>query len=247
MRIRKIRFKILGNQGLYYRIFVILINTLFFKVGAKQAMANFGALGASLIWNSINMILYFLYHTIFAKFFMLGIPTKGCVLWLTGLSGSGKTTLAKAVKKELENMGKKVVHLDGDTVRKGLSKDLGFSLEDRRKNLERVGELATLLSNNDIIVICSFISPIRKVRKELRKKIKNFIEIFIDAPLKECEKRDVKGIYFKARKGKIRDFTGIGQRYEKPNKSEITCKTKKETIEESVSKIINYLKNYENK
>ena len=241
MRKRKINKTTFSWQGIIYRIFVISINALFFKIGAKQAMQNFGALGASLIWNTINMILYFLYHGIFLKIFSLEVKTKGLVLWLTGLSGSGKSTIADKLQEELLKRGKIVQQLDGDIVRKTICKDLGFSLEDRRINLERTGEIAKILIDNNTIVICSFISPIRKVRRKLRKNIKNFIEIYIECPLKICEERDVKGLYKKARKGLIKSFTGISQKYEKPVNPEIICNTDKEKINESVSKIIKYL------
>ena len=203
MKRRKINKKIFSWQGITYRIFVIGVNALFFKIGAKQAMENFGALGASLIWNSINMALYFLYHGIFLNLFSLEIKTTGKILWLTGLSGSGKTTISNKLTRALLKRGKTVQQLDGDILRKTINKDLGFSLEDRKKNLERAFHIADLLAKNNVIVICSFISPIRKLREKFKQQTKNFLEIYINASLEICEKRDPKGLYNKARKGQI--------------------------------------------
>ena len=243
MRRRRIHYRNFSWQGITYRIFVICINALFFKIGAKQSMQNFGAVGASLIWNSINMILYFFYHGIFLKLFSLETQTKGYILWLTGLSGSGKTTISNRLQEELLKQGKRVQQIDGDILRKTISKDLGFSLEDRTKNLERAIEVANLLSNNNIIVICSFISPIAELRHSFKRRFYNkFIEIYVNAPLEVCEKRDVKGLYKKARSGEIKDFTGISQEYEEPFLPNIEINTDKETIEESTNKILIYLK-----
>ena len=242
MKKRKINKKTFSWQGITYRIFVICINALFFKIGAKQAMIKFGALGASLIWNSINMALYFFYHGIFLKLFSLEMQTKGSIIWFTGLSGSGKTTITNQLQKELIKIGKTTQILDGDILRKTVSKDLGFSLEDRKHNLERANEIANMLSKNNVIVLCSFISPIRQVRNKFKFNAQNFIEVYVKASLKTCEQRDVKGLYVKARKGEIKDFTGISQKYEKPLNPGIILDTEKETIKQSTQKVINYLK-----
>jgi len=166
----------------------------------------------------------------------------GFCLWFTGLSQAGKTTLGDRIYKILKEKGIKVERLDGDIIRQSLSKDLGFSKEDREENIRRVGTLAKLFSQKGIAVVASFISPYRKQRKELRKKIPNFIEIFCNCPLELCEKRDKKGLYQKARKGIIKNFTGISAPYQKPKNPEIELRTDKLTIEECVQKIINYLK-----
>lgn len=167
---------------------------------------------------------------------------KGVVLWLTGLSGAGKTTIAERLFNRLKKHGAKVEKLDGDIVREYLTKDLGFSRKDRDENIRRTGFVCNLLSRNGIIVIASFISPYRKQRNELRKKIKNFVEIYVNTSLEICEKRDIKGMYAKARRGEVKNFTGISDPYQEPKKPEIViCGDKKENIDVSVKKIITYL------
>jgi adenylylsulfate kinase len=168
---------------------------------------------------------------------------SGTVFWLTGLSGAGKTTLANQLEKYLFDQGKLVYLLDGDKFRAGLSSDLGFSAEDRFENIRRVGEVVKLFIHAGLIVIVAFISPFRKDRDSVRLALPpgRLIEIFVDSPLEVCEKRDVKGLYKKARAGIIKDFTGISSPYEPPLFPEIHLKTDKETIEESVGKILDYL------
>src|SRR3989338_3766570 len=133
----------------------------------------------------------------------------GFTLWFTGLPCSGKTTISDAIGKKLKDAGLKVERLDGDIVRKSLTRDLGFSKEDRDKNIERVTFVAKLLSRNEVGVIASFISPYQETRDIIRRETTNFIEVFIHAPLEVCEERDVKGMYKLAREGKIENFTGI--------------------------------------
>ena len=166
---------------------------------------------------------------------------SGTVLWFTGLSGSGKSAIADKVYQYLQNRNITCERLDGDILRKNLTKDLNFSREGRQKNIAIAGFVAKMLAQNGIIVLASFISPYQKQRKELRKKIDNFIEIFVNAPLKVCEKRDVKNLYKKARKGEIKNFTGIDDPYEPPRKPEIELKTDEESLNQSFNKIINYL------
>ena len=165
---------------------------------------------------------------------------KGQVLWLTGLSGSGKSTIANALEKELYAEGKKTYILDGDNVRHGLNKDLGFTDKDRVENIRRVAEVARLMCDAGLIVITAFISPFRSEREMARSLFKKdeFKEIYISTPLKIAEKRDPKGLYKKARKGQIPNFTGIDSPYEKPSQPEIEIDTSKLTITESVKKII---------
>ena len=243
MKRRKINKKTFSWQGIVYRIFVICINALFFKIGAKQAMQNFGALGASLIWNSINMALYFFYHGIFLKLFSLEVKTKGAVIWFTGLPCSGKSTIADIISIKLKELGKNTERLDGDIIRNGkLSNDLGFSKEDRDKNINRINFVSKLLSRNGVAVLASFVSPYRETRNRIRENVTNFIEVFVDASFEECARRDVKGMYAKAIKGEIKNFTGYSAPYESPTNPEITCNTNKETIKESICKIIDYLK-----
>ncbi len=166
---------------------------------------------------------------------------KGFVLWFTGLSGSGKTTLAKLLEKELKSHGIRVERLDGDVVRQSLTADLGFSKEDRDKNIQRVTFVAKLLSRNGVGVIASFISPYRATRDWVRSEVTNFIEVFVDCSLEECIRRDVKGLYAKALTGEIPEFTGVSDPYEAPSNAELTVYTDKESIEESSAKIIGYL------
>lgn len=166
------------------------------------------------------------------------MKTKGVTLWLTGLSGSGKSTIAKAVAHKLKARSCLVEILDGDVVRTHLSKGLGFSKEDRDINVRRIGFVADLLSRNGVVAITASISPYRVVRNEIRMMTKNFIEVYVKAPLQVCETRDVKGLYAMARAGKIKEFTGIDDPYEEPIEPEIVCNTFEETIEESAAKII---------
>ncbi len=165
----------------------------------------------------------------------------GFTLWLTGLSGAGKTTIARIVEAELKRRGVKIERLDGDTVRQSLTRDLGFSKEDRDKNIERVMFVAKLLSRNDVGVICSFISPYQSVRDMVRRETTNFIEVYVHAPLDVCIQRDVKGMYAKALAGEIPNFTGVSDPYEEPLNPEIVVHTHEETPEESAGKLIAYL------
>jgi adenylylsulfate kinase len=162
----------------------------------------------------------------------------GVTIWFTGLSGAGKTTISRAVGKELKSSGYKVELLDGDVVRQNLTKGLGFSKEDRDENIRRVGFVAELLTRNQVIVLVSAISPYREIRQQVRERIGNFVEVYVNAPLAVCEQRDVKGLYKKARAGEIKNFTGIDDPYEPPLNSEVECRTDLESLEESVSKVL---------
>jgi len=170
---------------------------------------------------------------------------KGVVVWLTGLSGSGKSTIATELQRKLFEMGCNVYILDGDNIRHGLNKDLGFSPEDREENIRRIGEVAKLFADAGFIAITSFISPYKKDRERARKLLEDgeFIEIYVKAPLEVCEKRDPKGLYKKARRGEIKEFTGISAPYEEPENPEIILETDKLSVEESVDTIIKYLEN----
>jgi adenylyl-sulfate kinase len=169
---------------------------------------------------------------------------QGFVLWFTGLSGAGKTTLAKPIEQELKRRGLKVERLDGDIVRQSLTRDLGFSKEDRDKNIERVTFVSKLLSRNGVAVLASFISPYRAVRQKVREETTNFIEVFVEVPLEEAVKRDVKGLYLKAMNGEIENFTGVSDPYEEPLDPEIRVPTHLETVEESVQRILTYLEEH---
>ena len=166
---------------------------------------------------------------------------KGFILWFTGLSGSGKTTISKALEPELRARACKVEILDGDVVRTHLSKGLGFSKEDRDTNILRVGFVANLLSRNGVVAIAAAISPYQAIRDEVRAMEPNFVEVYVKAPLEVCEARDVKGLYAKARKGEIKGFTGIDDPYEEPPNPEIICYTDRESVAESVTKILSKL------
>ena len=172
----------------------------------------------------------------------VGKNKKGFALWFTGLSQSGKSTIADKVYEMLNKDGYKVERLDGDIVRESLTSDLGFSKDDRDENIKRIGFVAKLLSRNGVGVISSFISPYAKQRDDLRMKIDNFIEVYANTPLEVCEKRDKKGFYKKARKGEIKNFTGISDPYEAPENPEIELKPAEESIEKCAKIIINYLK-----
>ena len=169
---------------------------------------------------------------------------NGFTLWLTGLSGSGKTTIAKLVAQELRDRDLKVERLDGDIVRQSLTRDLGFSKEDRNKNIERVTFVAKLLTRNGVAVLCSFISPYRARRLKSRQEIGEFIEVFVECPVTVCADRDVKGMYAKAFAGEIQNFTGVSDPYEDPENPEIVCHTAEETPEESAAIIVAYLEDH---
>lgn len=166
----------------------------------------------------------------------------GFVLWMTGLSGAGKTTIALLLVDELKRRGVKVERLDGDVVRQSLTRDLGFSKEDRDKNIERVSFVAKLLSRNGVACICSFISPYQAVRDQVRAETTNFIEVFVDAPLEVVQERDVKGLYEKAIAGEIPNFTGISDPFEAPISPEIHVRTDRQTPQESAQVILDYLR-----
>ena len=166
---------------------------------------------------------------------------KGFTLWFTGLPCSGKTVLADAVAEELKAKGMKVERLDGDIVRKSLTKDLGFTEEDRNMNIERVTFVAKLLTRNGVAVLASFVSPYNKIRAYSRKEIGDYVLVYVKCSLDECENRDVKGMYAKARAGEIKDFTGIDHPFEEPDKVEIIVETDKQTVDQSKEIVISTL------
>jgi adenylylsulfate kinase len=166
----------------------------------------------------------------------------GLTLWFTGLSGAGKSTIAEIVEAELRERGVNVEVLDGDVVRTNLSKGLGFSKEDRDTNIRRIAFVADLLSRNGVVAITAAISPYREIRDEARALIGDrFVEIYVNASVDECARRDVKGLYEKAFKGEIKEFTGVSDPYEPPENPEITVDTENETVEESAGKVLAYL------
>ena len=171
------------------------------------------------------------------------LKNKGFVMWITGLSGSGKSTIANEVAHKLHKIGKLTYVLDGDNIRHGLNKNLGFSPEDRNENIRRISEVAKLFTDAGVIAITAFISPYKEYRAFCREIVGpgRFFEIYTRASIEVCEKRDTKGLYKKAREGKIKDFTGINAPYEEPENPELILDTDKETIEESVEKVLKTL------
>lgn len=169
---------------------------------------------------------------------------KSCVIWFTGLSGAGKSTLAIELERELYNQGIRSYVLDGDNVRHGLNKNLGFSPEDRRENIRRIGEVAKLFVDSGLFALSAFISPYREDRDLVRKMHPDgeFIEVYVKCAIHVCEERDPKGLYEKARKGEIKDFTGISAPYEEPDKPEIIIETDKQDVAQSVQFVLQYLK-----
>lgn len=167
---------------------------------------------------------------------------RGVVLWFTGLSGSGKSTLANAVAGQLNAQGRLTYTLDGDNLRQGLNKDLGFSTAERKENIRRTGEVARLLVDAGLIVLAAFISPLRADRAQLRQLLgKDYVEIFVDCDLAVCEARDPKNLYQKARAGEIAEFTGISSPYERPENPELVVHTDQESLAECVSKVLRWL------
>jgi len=171
---------------------------------------------------------------------------KPCILWFTGLSGSGKSTVANAVESILFNLNKHTYLLDGDNVRQGLNKGLGFSEADRVENIRRVGEVANLFCDAGLVVVTAFISPFAKDRDMVRNMAMQgqFVEVFIDAPLSLCEQRDPKGLYKKARAGEIKDFTGIDSPYEVPVNPELHIINDGISIAEAANQVVDYLKKH---
>ncbi len=168
---------------------------------------------------------------------------KACTVWLTGLSGSGKSTIAVDLEKRLWERGIRAYILDGDNIRHGLNKNLGFSPEDRTENIRRIGEVAKLFTEAGVVALTAFISPYRADRDQVRKIMADgdFVEVHVDCPVEVCEQRDVKGLYKKARAGEIKEFTGISAPYEAPEKPELTINTAGQSVEESAKQILAYL------
>lgn len=166
------------------------------------------------------------------------------LIWFTGLSGSGKSTLASALESKLYQEGIKTYALDGDNIRKGINGDLTFSPEDRKENIRRIAEIANLFVDSGIVVLAAFVSPYKKDRKNIENIVgkDNFVEVFVNTSIEECENRDVKGLYKRARLGEIKDFTGVNAPYEAPDNPDIEIVTDGLTIEESVEKIYDKIK-----
>src|SRR5215218_10406523 len=166
---------------------------------------------------------------------------RGFTLWFTGLSGAGKTTISEIVEHELRNRFRKIEVLDGDIVRTNLSKGLGFSREDRDTNIRRIGFVAKLLTRHGVAVIVAAISPYRAVRDEVRQDIGSFVEVYVRCPLEELIRRDVKGLYARALSGEVTQFTGVSDPYEEPSNPEVVVDTDRESVDESVARIMDTL------
>jgi len=165
------------------------------------------------------------------------------LLWFTGLSGSGKSTIANLVEQKLFELGVKTYSLDGDNIRKGINNDLTFSPEDRTENIRRIAEISNLMIDAGLVVLAAFVSPYKKDRQNIRTIVKdvNFVEIYINTSVEECERRDVKGLYKKARAGEIKNMTGISAPYEAPKNPDIEILTESESIEDAVSRIVEFI------
>jgi adenylylsulfate kinase len=171
------------------------------------------------------------------------LQQRAKVIWLTGLSGSGKTTIAKGAERVLHEMGHLTMILDGDNIRTGINSNLGFSHKDRTENIRRISETAKLFVESGVVTICSLVSPTDELRKMASTIIgkNDFVEVYINTSLEECEKRDVKGLYAKARKGEIKDFTGISAPFEAPQHPALEINTASRKVEESISQLLEYI------
>ncbi|WP_188698405.1 adenylyl-sulfate kinase [Pullulanibacillus camelliae] len=169
---------------------------------------------------------------------------KSAILWFTGLSGAGKSTVSVEVEKKLHQMGIRTYVLDGDNIRHGLNKNLGFTPEDRKENIRRIGEVSKLFVDAGVFTLTAFISPYQEDRDMVREMVEQneFIEIYVQCDIEECEKRDPKGLYAKARKGEIKNFTGIDAPYEAPDHPELIIENDRQSIEASADQVIDYLK-----
>jgi len=165
------------------------------------------------------------------------------LMWFTGLSGSGKSTIANVVEQELHKKGIKTYILDGDNIRKGINKDLSFSPEDRTENIRRIAETSNLMIDAGLVVLAAFVSPYKKDRENIKSIVKdvNFVEIYVNTSIEECEKRDVKGLYKKARAGEIKNMTGISAPYEAPENPDVEIRTENISVEQAVEQIIEYI------
>ncbi|MCD7736506.1 MAG: adenylyl-sulfate kinase, partial [Lachnospiraceae bacterium] len=213
---------------------LILIDRISHATSACGVITQSITRSHDLTWHTMDITKEFREHQ---------LDQKACTIWFTGLSGSGKSTLANALEKRLASMGKHTMLLDGDNIRLGLNKNLGFSEADRIENIRRIAEVSKLMNDAGLIVLTSFISPFVRDRRKAREIIgQDFIEIYVNTPIEECERRDVKGLYAAARAGKIENFTGITSPYEEPQRPDIRIDTTYNGVEECVDILMEYLK-----
>ena len=234
---RQLKFNLIFLKTMLYRFisFGIMSSVIYVLTNDITKTISF-----SLSIEAIKTAIYFIYECMFDKKFKLSLD-EGCVVWFTGLPCSGKSTIADEVAKKIKESDRRVERLDGDIIRNSLSSDLGFSKKDRDENIKRVTFVSKLLARNGTVVLSSFISPFRATRQMVSEQVPNFIEVYVFADKVTCAQRDVKGMWAKAKEGKIKGFTGFDSPYEPPFKPAVTCITEKETIEESANKVIDYL------
>lgn len=235
---RHLKLSLIVLKSLMYRLlsFSIMASAIYFLTNDITKSLQF-----SLVIEGIKTAIYFFYECAFNKKFKLS-QDEGCVVWFTGLPCSGKSTIADKVAESLKQSDRRVERLDGDVVRNSICSDLGFSKKDRIENLKRIIFVSKLLARNGVVVLNSFISPFRDARQLIAEQVPNFIEVYVFADKVTCAQRDVKGMWAKAKEGKIKGFTGFDAPYEPPYNPSVTCITEKETVEESTKKVIDYLK-----
>lgn len=234
---RHLKLNLIFLKSLVYRLlsFSIMASGIYFLTNDITKSLQF-----SLVIEGIKTTIYFFYECAFNKKFKLS-SDEGCVVWFTGLPCSGKSSIADEVSERLRESDRRVERLDGDIVRQSICADLGFNKKDINENAKRITFVSKLLSRNGTIVLCSFISPFRAIRYEISEQVTNFIEVYVFADKVTCSQRDVKGMWAKAKAGKIKGFIGFDAPYEPPFKPAVTCITEKETVEESANRVINYL------
>jgi adenylylsulfate kinase len=233
------------TKSIVWRVFATGLTFIIALVVAKSVTtAGALALTIALIDQSIKFLGYTVYEHLWTqiKYGRELVKAEGATIWLTGFSGSGKTTIARALVKKLEDKLQRVDYLDGDIVRKSFCADLGFTKEDRDENVRRVTYVAQHVSKH-ALVVCAFIAPYLETRAKIRTNTNNYIEVHVDCPIEVCESRDVKGLYALARAGKLKNFTGIDDPYEAPETPDIYLNTSKQTLDECIDIIVNYLEN----
>lgn len=227
-----------------WRVVAVIITFITLSIVTQNVAIAVGILSLAAVADGVfKSFIYYLHESIWNKitFGRSLRESEGATVWLTGLPCSGKTTIALELKRQLEKQLKRVEYLDGDVVRKLPNWNLGFSKEDRNENIQRITRISSYLSQK-AITICSFVSPYKKARDFVKSCVNNPIEVYVNAPVKVCADRDVKGMYAKAYAGEIKGFTGVDDPYEAPEDPDLVCYTDEETVKESVAKIMKLLK-----